>query len=110
MSETRQEKNETMHEKIRRLGHEIADLCSEKNKAYGSSFEKTGPFLRLLWPDGIRPDEYQDLGLAFRIFDKLMRIANRKEAFGESPFADIAGYGLLGAAKDEKPAEAPDAG
>ncbi len=94
---------ETMHQRIERVGTEIAKLCSEKNKAYGSSFEKTAPFLLLLFPDGIRTDQYADLGLAFRIFDKLMRIANRKEAFGESPFADIAGYGMLGAAKDEVP-------
>ncbi len=32
-----------------------------------------------------------------RIFDKMKRIATQKDAFGESPFKDIAGYGLLGA-------------
>ena len=39
-----------------------------------------------------------------RVIDKLFRIANRKEAFGENPWEDIAGYGLLGVANevDEK--------
>ena len=89
------------------IGTELAELCSEKNKAYGSSFEKTEPFLKLLWPNGIRPDEYQDLGLVFRVFDKMMRVANQKEAFGESPWRDIAGYGMLGAAQDEQPEKKP---
>jgi len=35
-----------------------------------------------------------------RIIDKLFRIATQKEAFGESPYRDIAGYGLLGVMKD----------
>jgi hypothetical protein len=92
---------EPIHDRIRRVGVEVADLCREKNLAYGSSFQKTGEFLRLLYPDGIRPEQYVDLGLLFRIFDKQMRIATRKDAFGESPFRDIAGYGMMGAATDE---------
>ena len=35
-----------------------------------------------------------------RIIDKLFRIANRKDAFGESPYRDLTGYGLLGYVKD----------
>jgi hypothetical protein len=35
-----------------------------------------------------------------RIIDKLFRISHKKNAFGESPFLDIAGYGLLGAVHD----------
>jgi len=30
-----------------------------------------------------------------RVIDKLFRIASQKEAFGENPWQDIAGYGLL---------------
>ena len=86
--------------RIRAEGQRITDLCAEKNQAYGSSFEKTGAFLRLLYPDGIKPEQYEDLGLIFRVFDKQMRIATRKGAFGESPWSDVCGYGLLGAAKD----------
>jgi hypothetical protein len=36
-----------------------------------------------------------------RIFDKLKRIATNKDAFGESPYGDIIGYGLLGLHKDK---------
>jgi len=36
-----------------------------------------------------------------RTLDKVCRIAKgNKDAFGESPWRDIAGYGLLGAVRD----------
>ena len=37
-----------------------------------------------------------------RIIDKLFRIATHKDAFGESPFKDIAGYGILGVANERE--------
>jgi hypothetical protein len=101
----------SIHERIERVGLGVTALCVEKNKAYGSSFEKAGEFLRLLYPDGLRPEQYGDALLLVRIFDKQMRIATRKDAFGESPYLDVAGYGLLGAAKDEghrEPERTPD--
>lgn len=89
-----------MGERIRAAGVELTDLVVAKNEAYGSSFEKSGEFLRLLYPYGVKPEQLGDALLLVRIFDKAMRIATRKDAFGESPWRDIAGYGLLGAAKD----------
>lgn len=84
------------------IGKEIGSLVEEKNKSYGDSFAKCGDFLKLLYPNGIFPDQYGDaLGLV-RIFDKCMRIANNKDAFGEEPWKDIVGYGILGAAKAVK--------
>lgn len=82
------------------LGKKIGRLCHEKNIAYGDSFGNTGEFLKLLYPDGITPEQYEDSLLLARIFDKLSRIANQKSAFAESPYLDIAGYAILGAAKD----------
>jgi hypothetical protein len=73
----------------------IADLVSEKNEAYGSSFSKSQQFLEILYPNGIAVSQYKDMLTIARIFDKLMRIANRKDAFGESPYGDILGYALL---------------
>ena len=40
-----------------------------------------------------------------RIVDKLFRIATKKDAFGENPFKDIAGYGILGVANGESEKE-----
>ena len=81
---------------FKELGERIGALVEEKNKAYGSSFDKAGEFLKLLYPDGIKPEQYTDMLCLVRIFDKQMRIATDKDALGESPYADITGYGLLG--------------
>ena len=86
---------------FRDIAAECAKITAEKNLAYGSSFSKSGAFLELLYPDGIKTEQFVDALLIARIFDKLMRIANRKDAFGESPYKDIIGYGLCGAVMDE---------
>lgn len=86
--------------KFEMIAAEIGSLVAEKNAAYGDSFAKCGEFLRLLYPEGIQPAQYDDALALVRIFDKQMRVATRKDAFGESPYLDIAGYGILGAVKD----------
>lgn len=88
------------------LGAEIGRLVAEKQAAYGDSFGKSGEVLRVLYPEGIAPDQYDDVLSIARILDKLFRIATDRDALGESPYRDIVGYGLLGAARDvqtEKP-------
>jgi hypothetical protein len=78
------------------LAEQIGKLVEEKNAAYGSSFDKTGDFLKLLYPNGVNINQYNDMLCLVRIFDKLMRIANDKGAFSEEPYKDIMGYALLG--------------
>lgn len=58
----------------------IGQLVDEKNKAYGDAFNKSGDFLKLLYPDGIKPEQYGDMLALVRVFDKQMRIATAKEA------------------------------
>lgn len=85
-----------MEKNYEEMGAALGRLCSEKNKAYGNSFgDKSAEFLKLLYPNGINPDQYKNMLALARIFDKQMRIATDKDAFGENPFADIAGYGIL---------------
>ena len=91
--------------KFEKIGTEIGKLVDEKNTAYGSAFEKSEEILKVLYPDGIDPNQYKDMLAVTRIVDKLFRIATQKDAFGESPFKDIAGYGILGMANDEKEEE-----
>jgi len=55
-----------------------------------------------LYPNGVKPEQYVDLLVTVRIVDKLFRIANRKDALGENPWQDIAGYGILMTAYDSK--------
>lgn len=91
--------------KFEALGKELGELVSAKNKAYGNSFGNGGEFLKLIYPDGITPDQYADANLLLRIFDKLMRIGNQKDYNGESPYLDIAGYGMLGVLNDREISE-----
>lgn len=87
---------------FRRIASKVGELVEAKNAAYGSSFAKAGEFMRLLFPDGIPAAQLIDSLLIARIFDKLMRVATAKDAFGESPYRDIAGYGILGASLHDK--------
>ena len=77
--------------KFQKIGTEIGKLVDSKNNAYGDSFKKSEQILKVLYPKGVKPDQYQDMLAVTRILDKLFRIATRKEAFDESPFKDIAG-------------------
>ena len=87
---------------FKELGKEIGKLVAEKQLAYGDSFGKSEQILKVLFPDGVKPDQYTDILTVARIVDKLFRIAIDKDALGESPYQDIAGYGLLGTMKDRK--------
>lgn len=80
------------------LGADIGRLVTAKQEQYGDSFGRSGEILRVLYPDGIRPEQMDDALAVVRITDKLFRIAAGNQG-GENAYADIAGYGLLGAAK-----------
>lgn len=86
---------------LERIAGEVGRLVTAKQAAYGDSFGKSGDVMRLLYPEGIRPDQLTDALAVVRVVDKLFRIATDRDAFGESPWRDVAGYGVLGAAKDE---------
>jgi len=72
-----------------------AQLVEEKQAAYGDSFGKSGAVMRILYPDGISPEQMDDALVVVRVIDKLFRIATDRDAFGESPWRDIMGYSLL---------------
>jgi hypothetical protein len=84
----------------------LASLVEEKNKAYGSSFEKAGSIIRILYPEGIPPEKLDDALTIVRVIDKLFRIATKKDAFGENPWKDVMGYALLSVKRGEADAEA----
>lgn len=84
------------------IAAEIGRLVGEKQLAYGNSFGRSGGVMRILYPNGIRPEQYDDALGVVRVVDKLFRIANRRDAFGESPWRDIGGYGILGAERCER--------
>ena len=80
---------------FRELGEEIGNLVGEKQIAYGDSFGKSGKIIEILYEDGITVAKMDDALTLLRIIDKMFRIATNKDAFGEDPFMDIAGYALL---------------
>ena len=83
------------------IAKSIGVLTTEKNTAYGDSFGQACDVLKVLYPNAVQPDQYKDMLAVVRVIDKLFRIANKKDAFGESPWRDICGYALLGIANDE---------
>ena len=91
---------ETM-EKYLSESKEIAELVIEKQAAYGDSFSKSEDIIKILYPEGISPEQYSDALTVIRMIDKLFRIATKKNAFGESPYKDIMGYALLSVVRDD---------
>lgn len=77
------------------IGQSIGALVEEKQKAYGDSFGKSGDVMRILYPDGIPPSKLDDALTVVRVLDKLFRIATDRDALGESPWRDVAGYSIL---------------
>ena len=84
------------------VGAKIGRLVNHKQAAYGDSFGKAHKILLELYPDGIKPEAYHDVLTMARIIDKLFRIATKKDAFGENPYQDIAGYAVLATGKHER--------
>lgn len=87
-----------------KLGAEIGRLVRQKQAAYGDAHSRAGAVMRILYPNGISLEQMDDALTVVRVVDKLFRIATDRDALGESPWRDIAGYGLLGAARAERPA------
>lgn len=91
-------------------GRKLGQLVDSKQKQYGDSAGRTGAIMKSLYSEGIPVHAYDDALLVVRVIDKLCRIAQRgadgKDLGGESPWRDVAGYGLLGEAKDGGGAEA----
>lgn len=81
---------------------EIGRLVDTKQKAYGDSFGRSGGIVAILYPDGISSEKMDDALTIIRIIDKLFRIATDRDALGESPWRDIAGYAILAALRVER--------
>jgi len=75
-------------------GEKLAILLAKKHIQYGESYKRSGDILKLLYPDGIKPEQYGDMLAVTRIIDKLFRIAVGKSDDVEN-WRDVAGYGLI---------------
>lgn len=84
------------------IAERTADLVKTKNAAYGNSFEQSGEFMAMLYPDGVKPEQMKDFLCIVRVMDKIKRISTKKDAFGENPWQDILGYALLTLEQQER--------
>ena len=84
------------------LGASIGELVQKKQAAYGDSFGKSGAVVRILYPNGIGTAQFDDALTVVRVLDKLFRIATDRDALGESPWRDVAGYALLATRRVEE--------
>lgn len=80
---------------------EVAATVEKKQAAYGDAHGKSGEVMRILYPQGIPPEKMGDALTVVRVLDKLFRVATDRDALGESPWRDIAGYALLSVARTE---------
>jgi len=77
------------------LATDLGKLLAEKNQAYGDAFSKTTQILTLLYPQGIKVEQFKDVHVLVRMLDKMSRIAQDNDPMGESPYKDLAGYAIL---------------
>jgi hypothetical protein len=99
---------EAKAKRLRQIGVEGTKHVILKNNKYGDAIRKVAAKMRADYPDGVSPDQYEDMLLWVRCQDKLTRVGSytpeRREADDESPWSDIRGYGMLGEEKDLDPA------
>lgn len=81
------------------LGAAIGRLVTQKQAQYGDSFGIAPKILALLYPDGVKLDQYDSLLSVVRVLDKLKRAATHHPSDEESPWEDIGGYSILELAK-----------
>ena len=81
---------------IEQTARVIGETTVRKNAIYGDSVQRVEQALLSLAPNGIATEQYGDLLLLTRILDKCCRIANRVTDEDENPYADIAGYAIMG--------------
>ena len=92
----------TEEQRTLNAAQEIAELIISKHKSYGGASDKTGDILKLLYPNGIKVEQYDTINHIARILDKLGRIASgNKGAFEENPWNDLVGYALRAKLKEE---------
>ena len=84
--------------KLEKIATEIKSLVEEKSLAQGGAFLKSEKILKILYPNGIKPEQYKDLLAVIRVVDKLFSLAAQKETLSESFFNNIAEYVILNVA------------
>lgn len=80
----------------------LGALVEEKNAAYGDATRTGVEAMKALYPNGVKPEQYERFGYCLLVWHKLSRLATKPDAFGENPIHDIAGYSVLALAREKK--------
>jgi hypothetical protein len=88
-----------MGRSYKEIAADTAELVEYKQEQYGDSFGKSGEILRILYPTGIMPEQYDNLLTLVRMWDKMFRMVFGND--DENSFADIMGYALLAVKRRE---------
>jgi len=81
---------------VRSIACDIVSIVKEKNKEYGSAFQKVSEILNILFPNGIPTSKYHDVAILIRVLDKICRIASANDKdVKKDAWLDLTGYGLL---------------
>ena len=82
--------------KYEKAGQEIGALVDNKQQQYGDMISAMGPLLLILYPNGIKPEQYNDLAIIVRMLDKIGRLTRGNGKGDEDAWQDLCGYSLLG--------------
>ena len=81
---------------VRSVACDVVVVVEEKNREYGSAFQKVSEILNILFPNGIPTNKYHDVAILIRVLDKIYRIASANDKnVKKDAWLDITGYGLL---------------
>lgn len=84
-----------------KLGGLIGKFLKYKNHEYNNSHEKATKCIEILFPNGIKFEQYNDFIGIIRILDKISRISNGNLGT-ENAWVDLLGYAFLEVLKDKK--------
>ena len=86
-----------------KLAYDLGKKAAQKNSDYGSAFDQINRIFLILYPDGIKPQQYSDATILVRMLDKVCRIANGgSKFFAEDSWHDIFGYSLVRLIDEER--------
>ena len=84
-----------MELELESISRDVVGVVKEKNREYGSAFQKVSEILTILFPNGIPTNKYHDVAILIRVLDKVCRIASANDKdVKKDAWLDLTGYGL----------------
>jgi len=84
-------RKQALHRFIFEAGRDIADKASD----FADSFTTAPQALRLLYPDGVKPDQLEDTATLIRIWDSMSKIAHCDDQKRDETYKEIFSFAVL---------------